>query len=57
MSTLFTDIFAFLGVALIGYGCWLVYQPAGYISSGALLVLFAIIGALRSLPAPEPPHE
>ena len=28
-----------VGIALVGYGAWLVYPPAGYIAVGALLIV------------------
>ena len=32
------------GVALVSYGCWLVYEPSGYIAAGTLLSCTAIAG-------------
>lgn len=36
------------GVALFGYGAWLVFKPAGFIVVGILLFGTALIGTLRS---------
>ncbi|CAO3445762.1 Phage protein [Azospirillum argentinense] len=36
------------GVALIGYGAWLHYPPAGFITAGALLFGVAVVGAVRA---------
>lgn len=32
------DLLAIGGASLIGYGAWLIYQPAGYIVAGVLLL-------------------
>ena len=31
------DCMFFIGIILVGAGAWMIYQPAGLISSGALL--------------------
>ncbi|MBP2302533.1 hypothetical protein [Azospirillum picis] len=36
------------GVGLIGYGAWLHYPPAGFVTSGVLLFAVAMVGALRA---------
>ena len=42
------------GFALVSYGAWLAYHPAGYVVAGALI--FADVVASSSTPAPvEPP--
>ncbi len=33
-----TDLLVFGGTALISYGCWLIYEPAAYLSGGAILL-------------------
>ena len=32
------DAICTIGIALISYGAWLVYEPAGYIAGGTLLL-------------------
>jgi hypothetical protein len=39
---------ALAGVALISYGAWLVYVPAGFITCGAMLLGSAVLGTLRA---------
>ncbi|MBP6818335.1 MAG: hypothetical protein KBC46_03425 [Ferrovibrio sp.] len=41
---------ALAGLALIGYGAWLAYEPAGYFIPGAVLFAASAIGALRNRP-------
>lgn len=41
-------LLAIAGTALIGYGAWLHYPPAGFIAAGALLVSVSVAGALRA---------
>jgi len=41
-------VVALLGAALVGYGGYLHYPPAGFISAGAMLFGVAILGQLRS---------
>lgn len=36
-----------IGVGLITYGAWLVYQPAAFIVSGSLLLIGAVLLARR----------
>lgn len=36
------------GIALIAFGAWLVYPPAGFISGGVLMFVSAVIGAVRA---------
>ncbi|QPM89372.1 hypothetical protein [Pseudooceanicola algae] len=38
------DIVGLIGVGLIGYGSWLVYEPAGFLTAGAVLAGVAIFG-------------
>lgn len=33
------DVFLLTGASLLSYGAWLVYDPAGYLMPGALLIL------------------
>lgn len=44
---LFFDLAGTAGVALISYGAWLIYEPAGYITGGIMLVAGALLGARR----------
>ncbi|MFP5513339.1 hypothetical protein TSH7_01300 [Azospirillum sp. TSH7] len=41
-------VLAVVGAGLIGYGAWLHYPPAGFVSSGALVFAVAVIGAMRA---------
>jgi hypothetical protein len=36
------------GVGLVGYGCWLHYEPLGFIVGGALLFVMGVVAALRA---------
>jgi hypothetical protein len=46
LPDLLRDLAALAGVAAIGYGAWLIYEPAGYIVSGALLIVVAVLTSL-----------
>lgn len=48
------DISGVAGGGLITYGAWLIYPPAGYITSGALLIAAAILIAQSASPARRP---
>ena len=39
------DIAGLAGAALIAYGWWLIYPPAGYIAGGVLLLAAAFLSA------------
>jgi hypothetical protein len=41
------------GAAAISYGAWCIYQPAGWITGGVLVLLVGIAAARR----PAPPDE
>lgn len=36
------------GVALVGYGAWLHYEPLGFLAAGVLLFGMAVAGTLRA---------
>lgn len=36
------DLLLISGAALVSYGGWLVYQPAGFIVGGALILIQAV---------------
>lgn len=38
------DFIGLVGVGLVGYGGWLVYEPAGFIAAGVILACVAIFG-------------
>ena len=38
------DFIGLVGVGLVGYGAWLVYEPAGFIAAGAILAGVAVFG-------------
>jgi len=44
------DVLCLSGTGLISYGAWLVYQPAGYIVGGALILVAGVFIAR----APKP---
>lgn len=39
------DAMALIGTLLIGAGAWMVYQPAGLLSVGVILLALGIFGA------------
>jgi hypothetical protein len=41
------DLAGFSGAALISYGAWLIYPPAGFIVGGLLLMAFAMLVGRR----------
>jgi hypothetical protein len=40
------DLAGLGGVGLVSYGAWMVYQPAGFITAGLLLIAGALLTAL-----------
>ena len=42
MKNALVDIAGLTGFCLTGYGSWLIYEPAGFIVGGLMLVAFAI---------------
>jgi hypothetical protein len=46
LPDLVRDLAGLGGVALIAYGAWLIYPPAGYIVGGVLLVIGALLRAM-----------
>lgn len=41
------DIMALAGIALIGFGTYLIYPPAAYIVTGAIITSLSILSAIR----------
>lgn len=41
------DLIGFAGVSSISYGAWRVYEPAGFIVAGLLLMAFAMLVGRR----------
>ena len=39
------DLAGITGMALISYGSWLVYRPAGFIVAGILMLTFTMLSA------------
>jgi hypothetical protein len=39
------DLAGLVGVALMVYGAWLIYPPAGYITAGLLLLVGSLLAA------------
>jgi len=47
-KSVWPDLAALLGLALLSYGAWRAWPPAGFIVAGVLLLVFAIVaGAAR----------
>ena len=42
------DLLAVAGVASISYGAWLMYEPAGFVVAGLIVLAASLFGALRS---------
>lgn len=40
------DYMLFLGLALLGYGCHMVYPPAAFLAPGAILIFTAIFASV-----------
>jgi hypothetical protein len=38
LPDLLRDLVGMAGAALVSYGAWLVYEPAGFIAGGAMLI-------------------
>lgn len=47
VPALLRDVSGLAGAVGISYGAWLVYQPAGFIVGGALLLAGALLSAAR----------
>jgi len=45
VPALVRDIAGVAGVALVSYGAWLAWQPAGFMVGGALLIAGALLTA------------
>lgn len=41
------DLLGLAGVVLLGYGCWLVYQPAAFMVTGVIFIAAAALAARR----------
>jgi hypothetical protein len=39
------DVAGLSGIALVSYGAWLIYSPAGFIAGGAILLAGAVASA------------
>jgi hypothetical protein len=46
LGDLARDLVGMAGAALVAYGCWQVYQPAGFIAGGAMLIAGVAYSAL-----------
>lgn len=47
------DAAGFCGAAVIAYGAWLVYQPAGFLVGGALLIAGSVLFGQRYSSEPK----
>lgn len=45
--TLFADLVGLVAVGLISYGSWMVYEPAGFIVAGILLLVGVILTSVK----------
>jgi hypothetical protein len=43
LPAILTDLAGLVGVGLAAYGAWLIYEPAGFIVGGALLIAGALL--------------
>lgn len=41
------DALTALSLALLGYGCFLIWEPLGYVVPGTILLSFVYIGLVR----------
>ena len=48
MPDLIRDLAGVSAIALIAYGCWLIYRPAGFIAAGVLILVGVFASASRS---------
>lgn len=48
MLAALTFTIGLLGLALVSYGSWLIYQPVGYIVCGVLLLFWSYMAAKSS---------
>lgn len=48
LPDLLRDLAGIGAVVLIAYGCWLIYQPAGFIAAGILILAGVLASASRS---------
>lgn len=44
------DAMMFSGASLVSYGAWLVYEPAGFIAGGVLLLTAGVLAARAAHP-------
>lgn len=47
------DAAGFCGAGSVAYGSWLVYQPAGFLVGGALLIVGGVLFGKRYSPEPK----
>lgn len=47
------DTIGIAAVGAIGYGAWLAYQPAGFMTSGALVLAIVVLRSRNAPPARE----
>lgn len=45
--TFIRDVAGLSGVALIAYGAWLCFPPAGFIAAGVMLIAGAVLSSKR----------
>jgi hypothetical protein len=46
MKEAIVDAVGFAGIMLVSYGAWCVYQPAGFITLGSMLIVLSVATAL-----------
>jgi hypothetical protein len=47
LPSLLLDLVGLAGAAAIGYGAWMIYAPAGFITGGCLLLAGTLLVARR----------
>jgi hypothetical protein len=47
------DVAGFAGAGFISYGSWLIYEPAGFLVGGALLIVGGVLFGKRYSPEPS----
>ena len=43
LSKMLTQCAYWIGLAVIVYGCWLIYRPLGFVMGGLFLILIAFL--------------
>jgi hypothetical protein len=58
MRAIAPDLLGLIGLALLAYGAWRAWPPAGFMVGGLGLIVLALVASLAERPAPaERPEE